>query len=79
MIILSYFSKRSKRARKIFPKHDLYLEYLVVIDSTVYNNLKLSYGSNLPDSILTEYIKIFFSQMVTGVSYFKFYKLAAYF
>ena len=58
-------SKRLKRST--IPKNNLFLEYLVVIDSSVYKNLKIAYGSNLPESIMSEYIKIFFVQIINGV------------
>jgi hypothetical protein len=58
-------SKRLKRST--IPKNNLFLEYLVVIDSSVYKNLNIAYGSNLPESIMSEYIKIFFVQIINGV------------
>jgi hypothetical protein len=48
---------------------NLFVEYLIVIDSTVYNNFVSNYGS-LTFSLLAQYINIFFTQIVCGVSFF---------
>ena len=45
---------------------NLFVEYLIVIDSSVYNNFASNYGS-MTVSLLTQYINIFFTQIVSGV------------
>jgi hypothetical protein len=45
----------------------LTVEYLVVIDSSVYSIFSKLYG-NLSTPLMTQYIRIFFSQLVNGVS-----------
>jgi hypothetical protein len=49
--------------------NNLFVEYLVVIDSSVYNVFKSLYG-NLNPSLMNQYINIFFSQIVNGVRQF---------
>jgi hypothetical protein len=48
----------------------LYVEYLIVLDSSVYNDFVALY-SNIRSSLLTQYISIYFSQLVNSVSYLK--------
>ena len=43
------------------------IQYLVVIDTTVYNRFVSLYG-NLSTSLITQYINIHFEQMVNGVN-----------
>jgi hypothetical protein len=43
----------------------LYVEYLIVIDSTTYNVFSALY-TNLSSSLLAEYMNIFFVQLVNG-------------
>ncbi len=57
----------TKKKRSLGGIQNLFVEYLVVIDNTVYNNFLLNYG-NIPKTLLTDYINIFFSQIVNGVS-----------
>ena len=51
--------------------NNLTVEYLVVIDSTVYNQFVSLYG-NLSDSSMKTYIFNYFQLMVNGVLYIKF-------
>jgi hypothetical protein len=48
--------------------NNLYVEYLVVIDLGVYNFFVNLYGGNLPDSLVTDYINIYFTQLINGVN-----------
>jgi hypothetical protein len=61
---------RSKRdvsnENNFIVKNDLFVELLVVLDSTVYEFFQSVFG-NFGDSIITDYIKIFFSHVVNGV------------
>ena len=52
---------------------NLYVEYLVVIDSTVYNDYAAIY-TNMSQALLSQYISIFFCLMVNGVSTYNFIK-----
>ena len=47
---------------------NLFVDYLVVIDSSVYNLFLSQYGY-MPDSLITNYINIFFCHLVNGVSF----------
>ena len=44
------------------------VEYLVVLDSSVYSLFQNDFGSNLDSTLLTNYIKIFYCQMVNSVN-----------
>ena len=48
--------------------NNLFVEYLVVIDSSVYNVFLSNYG-NLSPSLMNQYINIFFAQIVNGVRF----------
>jgi hypothetical protein len=63
-----YLSRRIKRQSRTGIQN-LFIEYLIVIDSSVYNNFASNYGS-LTFSLLAQYINIFFTQIVYGVSFF---------
>ena len=52
------------------PRNNLYVEYLIVIDNSVYNRFYYAFGGNLPENLLTDYIRIFFSQLVNSVNTF---------
>jgi hypothetical protein len=67
-ILLS--SERSKRQtiQSNNNAQNLYVEYLAVIDSTVYSYFTQLYGNLNPPELLNDYINIFFSQIVNGVS-----------
>jgi hypothetical protein len=64
-----YFNCRSSRSKRatVTPQNNLFVEYLIVIDSTVFNNFYFAYGGNLPDNLLSQYIIIFYSQLVNSV------------
>jgi hypothetical protein len=47
-------------------KNNLFVEILVVVDSTVYNYFQDLF-SNLGDSILSDYIKLYFCHIINGV------------
>jgi hypothetical protein len=59
-------SRRSKRSA-VTPQNNLFFEYLIVVDSTVFINFYFAYGGNLPDNLLSQYIIIFYSQLVNSV------------
>lgn len=68
--IYSRNQRRPKRQKSnISPNrpNNLFLEYLIVIDSSVYNMFLLDYG-NLNPSLMNQYINIFFMQIVNGVN-----------
>jgi hypothetical protein len=50
--------------------HNLFVEYLIVIDKSVYNYF-LSLYENLGLPLIINYIQIFFCQVVNGVIYMK--------
>ena len=52
-------------------QNNLFVEYLVVIDNNVYNDIASIY-SNLPQSQINDYINIFFANIINGVSKVKF-------
>ena len=61
---------RHKRDSSIPDTHNqknLFIDYLVVIDSSVYNQFIQIYG-NMPISLITNYINIFFCHVINGVS-----------
>ena len=45
---------------------NLFVEYLVVIDSSVYNDFVALYG-NITTSLMAQYLNIFFAQLINGV------------
>ena len=47
---------------------NFFIEYLIVIDDTVYNQFVSLFG-NLNDSLLMDYINIFFCQIINGVNF----------
>ena len=47
--------------------NNLYIDYLIVIDKSVYNVFLNTYG-NMPDSLITNYINIFYAHLINGVS-----------
>ena len=70
MFVLFILFYSSLVATKTIP-NKLTVEYLIVIDSTVYNQFVALYG-NLSDSSIKTYIYDFFQLMVNGVLRFKF-------
>ena len=44
-----------------------FVEYLVVIDSGVYDFFVSLYGSNMPTDYINDYINIYFTQLINGV------------
>jgi hypothetical protein len=46
----------------------LFIDYLVVIDKSTYNVFLNTYG-NMPDSLITNYINIFFAHLINGVMF----------
>jgi hypothetical protein len=46
---------------------NLFIDYLVVIDSSVYNEFIQIYGY-MPETLITKYISIFFCHLINGVS-----------
>ncbi len=48
-------------------KFNLYINALIVIDRTVYVWFKETYPTTYSDSLITNYIKIFFSYLINGV------------
>jgi hypothetical protein len=52
----------------------LFIDYLVVIDKSTYNVFLNTYG-NMPDSLITNYINIFFAHLINGVMLYLFYFL----
>ena len=58
---------RSKRAT-VTARNSLYVEYLAVIDKGVYDFFQSFYGSAVAPSILNDYISIYFTQLINGVS-----------
>ena len=65
-------SKRGVNSNRII---NLFIECLFVIDSTVYNNLQLIYGSNIPIEFLNSYIKIIYTHIINGVLIFDIYSI----
>jgi hypothetical protein len=62
-----YFSVNSKRQAGTNQRIiNLFVQYLVVLDSTVYKDFSQLYGNLSPD-LMNQYIKIYFSQIVNGV------------
>jgi hypothetical protein len=49
-------------------RNNLIVEYLIVIDSTVYNHFIEIYGKNVSQSAMSSYINQFYQQMVNSVS-----------
>ena len=47
--------------------NNLYIDYLIVIDKSVYNVFLNTYG-NMPDSLITNYLNIFYAHLINGVS-----------
>ena len=62
------FRKRTKRTTIKRINNNLFVEYLIAIDSSVYNIFSSLYG-NLDRSLMANYINIFFAQVVNGVIY----------
>ena len=60
-------AKRSVLINGVQRAINLFVEYLVVIDSSVYNDFIALY-SNVSSSLLAKYISIFFCQQVNAVS-----------
>ncbi len=52
--------------RQNSPVNNLIVEYLAVVDKSVYNRFVSLYG-NLDQSVITLYIKNFFSVLVNGI------------
>ena len=50
-------------------KFNLYIDVLIVVDSTIYQWFQETY-SMMSYSLITNYMKIFFSNLVNGVNYF---------
>jgi hypothetical protein len=70
--ILKFSSRNERKKRQSIlidtrSQNNLFFEFLLVVDSTVYNLFKNDFGSNLDDSYVINYIKIFFSQIANGV------------
>ena len=64
---INSFRNRVKRSdSNTESKFNLYINTLVVIDRTIYEWFKETY-STMPDSLVTNYIKIFFSYFINGV------------
>ena len=65
--LTSFISIKSKRQTVANQRLiNLFVQYLVVIDSTVYKDFVQLYG-NLNPALLNQYIKIYFCQIVNGV------------
>jgi hypothetical protein len=64
-LIKSIYRKRRASNNQV---QNLYVEYLVVIDNSVYNLFQNDFGSNLDSIALTNYIKVFFCQIVNAVN-----------
>jgi hypothetical protein len=67
-----YITKRRSRSKRQsintkIPKNNLYVEYLAVADLGLYNFFVNLYGGNLPESLVTDYINIYFTQLINGV------------
>ena len=62
-----FMESRRKRQNFIENQQHLFINYLVVIDNSVYNIFLNQYGF-FSDSFIANYIKIFFCQAVNGVS-----------
>ena len=58
---------RSKRAT-VTARNSLYVEYLAVIDKGVYDFFQSFYGSAVKPEQLNDYISIYFTQLISGVS-----------
>ena len=69
-----FYSLRTKRqiTQSNNNAQNLYIEYLAVIDSTVYVFFTQLYGNLNPPELLNDYIYIFFSQIINGVRFFIF-------
>jgi hypothetical protein len=68
----NYITKRRSRSKRQsintkIPKNNLYVEYLAVVDLGLYNFFVNLYGGNLPESLVTDYINIYFTQLINGV------------
>jgi hypothetical protein len=60
-------NRRSKRQTSVNRvNNNLFLEFLIVADSSTYDIFTSTYG-NLGQSLITQYMNIFFSQIVNGV------------
>ena len=51
-------------------KHNLYVEYLAVIDAGVYNFFVKLHGSIVSPSVIKSYIQNYLTQLVNGVIYY---------
>jgi hypothetical protein len=63
-----FISQRSKRqTTSVVARNNLFVEYLAVIDSGVYDFFVSLYGSNMPTDYINDYINIYFTQLINGV------------
>jgi hypothetical protein len=69
---------KSSRTKRAIARYNLFVEYLAVVDLGFYNYFVNLYGSNVPDSLITDYISIYFTQLINGVIFFN-YSLASFF
>ncbi len=60
------FNKSSRTKRNV-ARFNLFVEFLAVVDSGFYNYFVNLYGSNVPASLITDYISIYFTQLINGV------------
>ncbi len=71
---LSIFLSSQRSKRQIIQSktnaQNLYVEFLAVIDSTVFSFFNQLYGNLNPPELLNDYIKIYVSQIIYGVSKF---------
>ena len=56
------------RSKRETAKNSLYVEFLAVIDSGVFSYFQSLYGSNVVPSQINDYINIYFSQLINGVT-----------
>lgn len=56
-----------KRLKRVTQDNKIIVQYLVVIDSTVYNRFVDLYG-NLSSTLTTQYINMYFEQMISGIN-----------
>ena len=59
--------KRDTSPTSTQDQKNLFVDFLVVIDSSVYNSFLQQYG-NLPNSLITNYINIYICHLINGVS-----------
>ena len=62
------YSRKLKRSLQVVAKNNLYVEYLAVIESGTYKYFQSVYGTNIPTSLINDYINIYFTQLINGVT-----------